>query len=116
MAPRCPELEEFVRAVMESWRGNGGEPDIALALPGWLEKFGFEIRVTRPIVDAVRRGEMKWEWLKTFVDVGRRRLVELGYLTAGRSAAIWDEFVARDGRTGTRMITPGVLEIEARRK
>ena len=115
-APRCPELEEFVSAVMASWRDNGGEPDIGLSLPGWLEDLGFELRVVRPIVDVVQRGEMKWEWLKTFIDVGRRRLVDLGYLTASRSMAISEAFAALDATPGTRMITPGVMEIVAARR
>lgn len=33
VAPRSPEIEEFVRVVMESWRANGGEPDIGLDMP-----------------------------------------------------------------------------------
>ena len=28
VAPRSPDLEKFVRVVMESWRATGGEPDI----------------------------------------------------------------------------------------
>ena len=33
---RSAEFEAFVRAVMESWRANGGEPDVGLDLPRWL--------------------------------------------------------------------------------
>jgi SAM-dependent methyltransferase len=39
-SPRSGELEEFVRAVMESWRAEGGEPDIGLELPLWLGRWG----------------------------------------------------------------------------
>ena len=38
LAPKSSELEEFVRVVMESWRADGGEPDIGLDLPGWLDE------------------------------------------------------------------------------
>jgi SAM-dependent methyltransferase len=62
-APPCSELEEFVSAVMASWRDNGGEPDIALWLPGWLEQLGFELRSARPIIDVVQPTQLSWSWL-----------------------------------------------------
>jgi ubiquinone/menaquinone biosynthesis C-methylase UbiE len=114
-APRCPELDEFVSAVMASWRDNGGEPDIALSLPQWLEELGFKISVARPIVDVVQRDHLSWNWLAAFVEVGRHRLVELGYLSPRRSEPIWRGFVAFQHIPGARMVTPGVLEIIAAR-
>jgi SAM-dependent methyltransferase len=115
-APRCPELEEFVRCVMASWRDNGGEPDIALSLPLWLEELGFDLRSVRPIVDILRPDHMKWGWLRSFVDVGRPRLVELGYLSDERAQSMWQAFTAIEAMPGTRMITPAVLEIVAARR
>ena len=114
-APRCSELEEFVTAVMASWRDNGGEPDIALSLPCWLEELGFEVRGARPILDIVQRDHPKWAWLATFVEVGRGRLVDLGYLSPSRAESIWQAFTALEATPGARMITPGVLEIVAAR-
>jgi SAM-dependent methyltransferase len=112
-APRCSELEEFVSAVMASWRDSGGEPDIALWLPGWLEELGFEIRSVRPIIDVVQPDHLSWRWLATFVEVGRRRLVDLGYLSHSRAESIWQAFIALQTTPGARMISPGVLEIVA---
>jgi SAM-dependent methyltransferase len=110
-APRCAELEEFVSAVMASWRDTGGEPDIALCLPRWLEELGCDVRTARPIVDVVQPGHLKWAWLATFLEVGRRRLVDLGYLTSARSESILQAFNELQASPGARMITPGVLEI-----
>lgn len=115
-APRCPELEEFVSCVMASWRDTGGEADIALSLPRWLEELGFELRSVRPIIDIVQPGHMKWEWMKSFIEVGRRRLVDLEYLSATQAESIWQAFTAIEAMPGTRMITPGVLEIIAVRR
>jgi SAM-dependent methyltransferase len=115
-APRCPELEEFVSAVMASWRDNGGEPDIALSLPRWLEELGFELRIARPIIDVVQLDHPKWSWLASFVEVGRSRLVDLGYLSPSRSESIWQAFLTLQGTAGARMITPAVLEIVAARR
>jgi len=65
---------------MTSWRETGGEPDIARQLPCWLEELQFE-RQVRPIVNIVESDTMLWAWLRTFIDVGRRRLTDIGYLT-----------------------------------
>jgi len=108
-APRCEPLERFVEAVMQSWRDAGGEPDVALSLPKWLGEIGFEIRKLRPIVAAVHPGEPKWKWLRAFIEINGPRLVDLGYLTAGESAAV------NAATKSALMITPGVLEIVAAR-
>jgi hypothetical protein len=105
-----------VSAVMASWRENGGEPDIALCLPRWLEELGFELRSARPIIDVVQPDHLSWTWLATFVEVGRRRLVDLGYLSPGRAEAIWQAFITLQATPGASMITPGVLEIVAARR
>jgi SAM-dependent methyltransferase len=115
-APRCLELEEFVSAVMASWRASGGEPDIALSLPRWLEELGFELRCVRPIVDIVQPGHMTWAWLRAFIEVGRQRLIDLGYLSATRAESIWQAFLTAEATPGTWMISPGVLEIIAMRR
>jgi SAM-dependent methyltransferase len=112
-APRCLEVEEFVGAVMESWRANGGEPDVGLRFGPWLDELGFEIREFRPLIFAVRPNDGLWQWLEAFLDVGRRRLVELGFLTPERGDAIREAFTAFAASPAARMITPGVLEIQA---
>jgi SAM-dependent methyltransferase len=113
LAPRCPEVEEFVAAVMASWRAEGGEPDIALELPCWLEGLGLKIRSIRPIVDVVPPSIYVWQWPARFLEVGVHRLVELGHLAAGRAAAITRAFARREADGQTHMITPTVLEIIA---
>ena len=115
-APRCHELEEFVSCVMASWRDNGGEPDIALSLPQWLEELGFEMCTLQPILDIVGPGDLKWAWVRAFFEIGRQRLVDLGYMNAARAEAIWQAFRKIENAGGIRMITPGVLEIIAVRR
>lgn len=113
--PPCPEVEEFVSAVMASWRENGGEPNVALMVPHWLEELGFELLSVRPILDIVQTQHMSWTWLRTFIELGRRRLVELEYLTPHRAESIWQAFTDLEAVPGTWMITPGVLEVIAKR-
>ncbi len=114
--PPCAEIGEFVGAVMASWRDNGGEPDIALWLPGWLEELGFEIQSVRPLVSVVQPGQISWEWVASFLDVGRSRLVELGYMTPSRAQSIGQAFLKFQATPGARMITPAVLEVVAKRR
>lgn len=116
LAPRSPEIEEFVTAVMQSWRAQGGEPDIALELPRWLAALGFEIKSLQPIIEVVPASSFVWQWPKSFVEVGLKRLVELKHLTADRAAIISRALNACETRPHTLMITPAVLEIIAQRR
>jgi len=37
--PASPVFEEFVQATIRNWRKSGGEPDIGLQVPRWLESW-----------------------------------------------------------------------------
>lgn len=113
LAPRSLDMEDFVVAVMQSWRAEGGEPDIALDLPAWLTQLGFEIKSLTPIVDVVAPGNFVWQWPRTFVDVNLKRLCELGRMTPEKAAIISNALASAEARSDAFMITPGVLEIIA---
>jgi SAM-dependent methyltransferase len=116
MAPRSPEIEEFVRVVIESWRADGGEPDIGRDLPIWLEELGFVTKRLHPIIDVVSASNFVWQWPTAFIQVGLRRLVDLGHLTADRALAISEALAASEAAPHTLMVTPAVLEIIAVRQ
>jgi len=116
VAPRSPEIEEYVRVVMESWRANGGEPDIGLDLPRWLAELGFAIQTLHPIIDVVPASNFVWQWPAAFIQVGLRRLVDLGHLTAERALAIAEALAAAEAAPHTLMVTPALLEIIAVRR
>jgi hypothetical protein len=65
-------------------------------------------------VDVVSRDDPQWQWLRSFIDVGRRRLADLGQLSSSEAESLWDAFTAHEA-TDARMITPAVLEIIATR-
>ena len=115
LAPRFEPLEEFVAAVTRSWRAAGGEPDIALQLPTWLEELGFRVLSLRPIVDVVAPDDYIWQWPRSFGASGLRRMADLGELAPARAAEIAEGFARVERDPHVRMVTPAVLEIIAER-
>jgi SAM-dependent methyltransferase len=116
LSPRCAPFEAFVDEVMASWRANGGEPDIALDLPRWLEDLGFDLLATRTISDVARPGDFVWQWPKAFVATGLERLVDLGRLDRARARTMQEAFDEVERTPGAFMLTPTVLEIVARKR
>jgi SAM-dependent methyltransferase len=114
--PRSPSFEVFVEATIANWRRSGGEPDIALDIPRWLEALGFTIESLTPIVDVISPRDYAWQWLKSFVNVGLERLLELGAVDERTGAEIANAFDMIDADPSARMITPAVLEIISRKR
>ncbi len=112
LSPRCAEMEEFVQVVMQSWRANGGEPDIGLDLPRWLAELGFTTSL-QPLVEVISPAHPMWEWPRSFIAVGLERLVNLGYLSSTRGQEIAQAIFDREATPHALMITPAVLEIIA---
>jgi SAM-dependent methyltransferase len=116
VSPRSTVLEELVSVIMQSWRDNGGEPDIGLDLPRWLTELGFELRSLEPIVQVVSPSSLVWQWPKSFIATGVARLVELGALTPERAGEIHAAYAASEAAPNTLLFTPAVLEIIAVRR
>jgi SAM-dependent methyltransferase len=116
LIPPVKSFDDFVPVIRETWREEGGEPDIAAVLPHWLEQAGMDIVSLRPYVDVVSPGDALWEWPQTFVHSSLDRLVALGRLEAGRAQTIRQDFMAHAASPGARLVTPIVLEIIARKR
>ena len=114
--PRSALVEEFVEVTIANWRRSGGEPDIALDIPAWLEALGFEIESLTPIVDVISPRDYVWQWPRSFVKVGLQRLIELGAIDESKGAKIESAFDEIERSPSARMITPAVLEIIARKR
>ena len=113
--PRRPALEEFVQQVMASWRESGGEPDVAPALLQHLGERGFTIQKTTPILFCVGPHDDIWKWPAAFIGSGLNRLLELQRVDAAWAESVRREFQSAEADSNTRMLTPMVLEIIARR-
>lgn len=114
--PPSKPFTDFVQLTINNWRNSGGEPDIGLQVPAWLEELGFEIESVRPLIYAISPTNPMWQWPTSFMDVGLTRLTELGVVEADRAETI--RAALRDIATNPsgRMITPGVLEVVARKR
>jgi SAM-dependent methyltransferase len=115
LMPRRRPMDEFVAAVMASWRESGGNPDVGLTLPTALRECGFLVRGVRPLVFAVRPTDLVWQWPATFLRAGAQRLLQLGRLSAGDVESLLSEFDAVERDSSNVMMTPLVLEIIAQR-
>jgi SAM-dependent methyltransferase len=109
-------FEEFVREVMASWRDTGGEADIGLKLPGWLEQAGMEVTSLRSMSEAVRPADYFWQWPRAFVGVGLERLVALGRIDSARAAEIRRAFDDVERAPGGFAMMPTVLEVIAHKR
>jgi SAM-dependent methyltransferase len=114
--PRSSAFDEFVTATISNWRKSGGEPDIGVEVPRWLEELGFEIESVTPIVYVITARDFMWHWPTSFMEIGLKRLVELGAVDAAREPALQHALDDVASSPNTRMITPGVLEVIARKR
>lgn len=112
--PPAPEIEAFVQAVIASWHDEGGDANVAARLEGWLRDGGVADLRTEPIRRVVRPGDPGWRWLRSYLETGPARLVELGKLDPGAPARIMDDVRRLEGLRGATMTAPTVLEIIAR--
>lgn len=113
LLPDGEPIDGFVDAVFESWRHQGGEPDIARSLPGLIGDAGLEITSARPIVFAATPGERLWNWPAGFVKTNVPRLVELGVRSPQWGASVLDRLERAESDPRSIFITPTVLEIIA---
>lgn len=111
----CPAFNVFIDAVVEAWHAEGGEPDIAPQLLRWCEELGLHIESVRPVVHIVSPGNYIWQWPKSFVEVSPWRLADLGYMTKTQVEDLQGEFATFESDGHTRLVTPAVLEIIARK-
>lgn len=115
LSPRSAAFETFVDVVIDSWRTAGGEPNVGLDLPRWLEESGFAISAQRQIVEFIEPRNFMWGWPLSFIDTNLDRQVELGRFTVERAQALRAEMSDALAARGVRMVTPVVIEIIARK-
>lgn len=116
LLPQVPSFETFVQTVMTTWRSEGGEPDIGLRVPSWLLEADVELISVVPYIDVARPGEPLWEWPAAFFETGLDRLVDLGAVDQRHASHMRADAAAHAEAPGALMMTPGVLEVVARKR
>ena len=111
--PPDPRVERFRAAAMKSWRDAGGEPDVALALPEMIETAALELVEARPLIDIIGPQDFAWRWPVAFMASNAPRLAAMGYVGESEAAAM--AHALEDAPPDTRMITPLVAELIARK-
>jgi hypothetical protein len=61
----------------------------------------------------VTPSDFMWQWPRAFVEVGLRRLVDLGELSEEQARGITQAFATCEATPGGRIVTPAVIEIIA---
>jgi SAM-dependent methyltransferase len=115
IAPTSPIFEKFFKAVAQSWRTRGGDPDIGSKLPGMLRERGLEIESIRPICRIARPDTALWSWPDSFFGNYLPTLVELKLITTGDKADFESEWQNRSQYPDALFFTPPMVEIVARK-
>lgn len=116
LVPRSQAFSEFVQAICLSVAKTGAHIDSALTLPRQLENAGFDIVSLKPIIDVVDPQNYVWHWPTAFARGFAPKLVDDGLISAERAEQALNALTEAETGAGTRMITPVVLEIVARRR
>lgn len=116
VSPRSEVFESFVDAVIKSWRNSGGDPDVGIEMPRWLERTGFELVSVSCIQQFVGREDYMWQWPIAFLNVGLERLCDLGEVDEQFTQAMRTEIRRIESEPGIRFLTPSVAQIVARRR
>jgi SAM-dependent methyltransferase len=116
VAPQSEAFRRVFRAVHQSWRARGGDPDVGCRLPGLLERAGFEIEDLQPIVRLARPGSALWDWPDTFFDIYLPTLVKTGFINATDEKAFRRDWAKRSRDKGAFFTSPPMVEIIAVKK
>ncbi|HET6232157.1 MAG TPA: methyltransferase domain-containing protein [Longimicrobiaceae bacterium] len=111
VSPPAPVFARGFRAVAESIRAHGGDPDVGAALPAMMRRHGLEPRSVRPIQRIARPGTALWKWPETFFDNYFPSLVESGLLTEAERAEFMDGWHRRANDPASFFWTPPMIEI-----
>lgn len=111
MGPRSAASERVFRAVGESFRRHGGNPDVGMDIPRHMQAAGLEVRSVRPLVRVGRPGSALWEWPRTFFQIFLPTLVADGSLSAAEHAEFWEDYDARSADPAAFFMSPPMVEV-----
>lgn len=111
LAPRREAFSKAIRAVGQSWRARGGNPDIMGELPRLLKRHGFEIEHMNVQQRIARPNTSMWHWPWTFFNSFLPKLVETGFLSRADCDAALKDMAEVSGEDTSFMLLPPVFEL-----
>lgn len=115
LAPQSEAFETYLRQAVSHYRMGDGDPDIGLTLPEMLGECGLVVEFARPAVFAVRPDDEMWQWPAAATRAYSKMLAESGVISIDESRAVDAILEEREADTNTLALTPGVLQIVARK-
>lgn len=116
LAPRKDAFSKVVRAIGNSWRARGGDPDIVGRLPRMLREHGFRVEHLDVYQRLARPGSALWHWPDTFFKNYVPRLVESGFITSAEQAAFEQAWAEASADPDAFILPPPVFDLIAVRE
>jgi SAM-dependent methyltransferase len=110
-APASDAANRVFRAVADSFRAHGGNPNVGLDIPSHMVAAGLEVQLVQPLVRAGRPGTALWDWPSTFFRNFLPTLVESGALTTAHVEEFWRDYDARTADPGGFFMSPPMVEV-----
>jgi ubiquinone/menaquinone biosynthesis C-methylase UbiE len=111
LAPRSAVFERVVRAVADSFRAAGGDPDVGTALPTMMINAGLEVREVRPVVRVARAGSPLWEWPIAFFRGFLPTLVVQGAISQADAESFLRDWDERSTDPAAFLLSPPMVEV-----
>ena len=105
-----------MEVVAESFRSQGGDPDIACRLPRMLTGFGLTIEHLEPVVRVGGPDSQFWQWPEGFFHNYVPTLVQRGLLTAHEQEAFEADWRERSNDPRALFYSPVLTELVARKR
>lgn len=113
LAPRAEAFSRAIKAVGQSWRSRGGNPDIMGELPRLLKRHGYEIEHMDVRQRIARPNTSMWHWPWTFFNSFLPKLVESGFLSRAECDAALKDMASISDDDTAFMLLPPVFELIA---
>ena len=115
LAPPSDAFRRFMTVVAEAWRGQGGDTEVSLRLPMWLQRHGLTPVEILPLHRVARPGSQLWTWPTIFIDTYAPKLVEEGRLTEGEHRALVEDWKAHTADPAAFFCTPPMATVIAKK-
>jgi ubiquinone/menaquinone biosynthesis C-methylase UbiE len=116
LAPKSDIFARIIRAVDESWREHGGDPDVGCKLPAMLDAAGFDVEYLEPVIRIAKPNDSLWQWPTTFFAIFVPTLVASGFLTIDEQRAFEREWQTRSADPNSFFSSPPMLDVVARKR